>query len=292
MIRGLILKGVGGQYTVKTKKGKYVCEPRGVLKLEEQRLLVGDFVQITIIDSKNNEGVIEKILPRKSELFRPAVANVSQVVVCFSVKKPEIQLDLLDKLLTLIEYKDLKALICLNKVDIDEQNKIADYEKIYKKAGYPVIITSAKNHTGIDALKDHLKDEISVFAGPSGVGKSSILNKIQPNLQLRTGEISKKSQRGKHTTRHTELIELKSGGWVFDTPGFMNLDVTFIDKWELKNYFKEFENKDQKCKFNDCLHLDEPKCYIKALVEQGEIAQSRYDSYVKLMTVIENNRRF
>jgi len=292
MLKGFILKGVAGKYIVRTKKGDFTCEITGKIKYDTNRPMVGDFVLVEIINKDESWGMINEILPRKTELHRPRVSNVSQAVIDFALKHPDPHLNLLDRIITFSEYTGLKTVICFNKADIVSEDFIKSYKEIYEKIGYQVIITSVKEEKGKEELIEVLKDEITVFAGPSGVGKSSLLNMIQPNLKLRTGEISKKIKRGKHTTRHTELISLNEGGWVVDTPGFANLDVSFIDEYRLGEYFKEIDDCRHKCKFNNCMHLNEPKCAVKDKLKRNEMAKSRYDSYTLILNEIRENRRF
>ncbi|HKL42964.1 MAG TPA: ribosome small subunit-dependent GTPase A [Clostridia bacterium] len=292
MLKGFILKGVAGKYIVRTKKGDFTCEITGKIKYDTNRPMVGDFVLVEIINKDESWGMINEILPRKTELHRPRVSNVSQAVIVFALKHPDPHLNLLDRIITFSEYTGLKTVICFNKADIVSEDFIKSYKEIYEKIGYQVIITSVKEEKGKEELIEVLKDEITVFAGPSGVGKSSLLNMIQPNLKLRTGEISKKIKRGKHTTRHTELISLNEGGWVVDTPGFANLDVSFIDEYRLGEYFKEIDDCRHKCKFNNCMHLNEPKCAVKDKLKRNEMAKSRYDSYTLILNEIRENRRF
>jgi len=292
MLKGFILKGVAGKYKVRTNKGDFTCEITGKIKHEDNRPIVGDFVLIDVIKQEDQMAMINEILPRKTELHRPKVSNVSQAVIVFALKNPDPHLHLLDRIIAFSEYTGLKTVICFNKSDFVAEKVIEEYKAIYEKVGYPVIVTSVKEAKGKEALIEILKNEITVFAGPSGVGKSSLLNMIQPDLKLRTGEISKKIKRGKHTTRHTELISLKKGGWVVDTPGFANLDVSFIDENNLGDYFKEINNCQHQCKFNNCMHLNEPKCAVKEKIKNEEIARSRYDSYLSILNEIRENRRF
>jgi ribosome biogenesis GTPase len=292
MLKGFILKGVAGKYTVRTKKGDFTCEITGKIKYDTNRPMVGDFVLVEIVNEEERWGMINEILPRKTELHRPKVSNVSQAVIVFALKNPNPHLNLLDRIITFSEYTSLKTVICFNKADIVSDEFIKTYREIYERIGYQVIVTSVKNGKGKEELIEVLKDEITVFAGPSGAGKSSLLNMIQPNLKLRTGEISKKIKRGKHTTRHTELMPLNEGGWVVDTPGFANLDVSFIDESRLGEYFKEIDACRHRCKFNNCMHLNEPKCAVKEQLKTKEMTRSRYDSYVLILNEIRKNRRF
>lgn len=291
MLEGIIIKGIGGFYYVKTKKGIYECRARGVFREEKITPLIGDNVLIRI-NEEDDTGYIEEIKERKTQLLRPPVANVEQVLIVMSVKKPELNFWLLDRFLVLIEHEKLDVIICINKIDLTEIKKLEEINNIYKSIGYKVIFTSVKTNEGISSLKENLKDKVTVFAGPSGVGKSSLLNKIQPNLKLETGEVSKKTRRGKHTTRHVELLKLVEGGYVLDTPGFSSLNLDFIEKEELKYYFREMKELNLLCKFSSCLHKNEPNCEIKKRVKEGSISKIRYENYLKFLEEIKNIRRY
>ncbi|HLR34233.1 MAG TPA: ribosome small subunit-dependent GTPase A [Tissierellales bacterium] len=292
MLEGIIIKGIGGFYYVKTDEGIYESRARGVFREEKITPLIGDRVKIRI-NPEDNTGYIEEIKNRESQLLRPPVANVKQAIVVMSVKKPNINYWLLDRFLLSIEHEKLNAVICINKTDLITDSEKKEIKKIYEKIGYKVIFTSTVDNAGIDELKDVLKDEVTVLAGPSGVGKSSLLNVIQPDLKLETGGISNKTKRGKHTTRHVELLELDMGGYVLDTPGFSALDLSFINKKEeLRNYFKEMKDVNYLCRFDSCLHEKEPDCEIKNRLGTGVISNSRYKNYLKFLNEIENIRRY
>ena len=292
MIEGMILKGIGGFYYVKTGNEIYECRARGVFREEKITPFVGDIVLIRENET-DKTGYIEKIYPRKSKLIRPPVANVTQALIVISMKNPDPNLWLLDRFLILVRHEGLNTIICLNKIDLVDCKEFNAVKSIYQKAGYNVIATSPVLDVGIDELRDTLENNITVFSGPSGVGKSSLLNQIQPNLQLKTGEISNKTKRGKHTTRHVELLELDNGGYVLDTPGFSSLDIDFIDNAEeLKKYFNEINSVKNQCRFNSCLHYKEPDCEVKRLVEVGEISKIRYENYIKFFEEIKNRRRY
>ncbi|SHK02065.1 ribosome biogenesis GTPase [Geosporobacter subterraneus DSM 17957] len=291
MIKGTIIKGIGGFYYVKTDEKIYECKARGRFRKEKISPLVGDHVHISV-NAVSQQGVIEEILDRKTELIRPPVANVDQAVIVFAIQQPDPKLSLLDRFLVLAENEDLDALICFNKIDLGAQSELKRLKELYEQIGYPVIATSTKAQIGIDVLKARLKDQTTVFAGPSGVGKSSLLNSLQPNLALETGEISQKIERGKHTTRHVELLYLDLGGWVLDTPGFSSLQIDFIEKEDLQYLFKEFNACLHDCKFQPCNHVNEPGCAVKRALEEGVIQQSRYDSYLQLLEEIEQARRY
>ena len=257
-MEGLIIKGVGGLYYVKINDKVVECKARGKFRYDDLTPLVGDIVDISI---EKDAGVIEKIHERKTELIRPVVANVSQAFVVFALKQPDLNLDLLNKFLVLCEHNSLKIVVCFNKLDLATEEEISMVHMI-KDAGYDVIFTKAKEGHGLDILKDKIKDNISVFCGPSGVGKSTLLNNLVGREVMVTGEISNKSKRGKHTTRHSELIEF-SDGYLVDTPGFSSLDANFIEKEDLKYCFPEFEKYNGLCKFSDCSHHKEPGCKVK-----------------------------
>lgn len=290
MIKGTIIKGIGGFYYIKAEDEVIECKARGKLRKDKIIPMVGDKVSISI-DPSTGKGSIEEILPRQTELLRPPVANIDQAIIVFSIKNPDPNLCLLDKFLVSVEKEALEILICVNKADIDIAENFDLIENIYSKAGYVVLNTSTKTGEGIDFLKGLLKDKITVFAGPSGVGKSSLLNAIQRNLKLQTGEISEKNKRGKHTTRHVELLELEFGGWVLDTPGFSSLDVESIEKGELQHYFKDFLPLLGQCKYQSCIHLYEPECMIKKAMIAGDISKERYDSYIQLLEEIQKTKR-
>ncbi|KNF08746.1 putative ribosome biogenesis GTPase RsgA [Gottschalkia purinilytica] len=290
MLEGTIIKGIGGFYYVKVKDDLYECRARGVFRKEKTKPLVGDRVLIRA-NENDKTGYVEKIFERKTELIRPPVSNVNQAIIVFAVKNPDPNLWLLDRFLLLASYQGLDVVICFNKIDLVNE-EVKHLIEDYTKAGYKVITTSCKENKGIDELRETLKDKISVFAGPSGVGKSTLLNNIQSNLQLKTGEISQKTSRGKHTTRHVELIELEMGGWVLDTPGFSSLDIDFLDEENLQIYFNDIYEKSHLCKFTGCKHDKEPQCAVKESVENGEISRSRYNNYLLFLKETMDNRRY
>ncbi len=291
MLSGIIVKGIGGFYYVKTSEGIVESRARGLFRDENITPLVGDHVNIRISE-EDGSGYIDKIYPRTSELSRPPVANVTQAIIVMSIKNPDINTWLLDKFLLMAEYEGLKTIICLNKEDLDEEAALL-LSKIYKKAGYEVIISSIVESIGVEDLKLALNDNITVIAGPSGAGKSSLLNAVNPKLQLKIGDISTKSKRGKHTTRHVELLDLDHNSFVLDTPGFSSLHLDFIqDPVELRDYFREISKYGEECRFLSCLHDQEPDCAVKANVNTGNINQLRYENYLLLLQEIKSNRRY
>ena len=291
MIEGRIIKGIGGFYYIETEKGLYECRARGIFRKNKITPLVGDFVKISVVDEDKKKGVVEEIQERKTELVRPPIANVNKALIVFAVKNPTPHLSLLDRFIVLAERENLEIVIILTKIDLDDDNTFEKIKNIYEPCGYKVIGVSNLENKNIDKVKEELKDNTVVFAGPSGVGKSSLLNQIDSNFQLKTGDVSDKIKRGKHTTRHAELFELKFGGMVADTPGFSSLTLDDIEDIDLKDYFIEFEDYDD-CKFGSrCIHQNEPNCAVKEAVENGEIPKERYESYIQLLNEIRQGKR-
>ena len=291
MIEGRIIKGIGGFYYIETEKGLYECRAGGIFRKNKITPLVGDFVKISVVDEDNKKGVVEEIQERKTELVRPPIANVNKALIVFAVKNPTPHLSLLDRFIVLAERENLEIVIILTKIDLDDDNTFEKIKNIYEPCGYKVIGVSNLENKNIDKVKEELKDNTVVFAGPSGVGKSSLLNQIDSNFQLKTGDVSDKIKRGKHTTRHAELFELKFGGMVADTPGFSSLTLDDIEDIDLKDYFIEFEDYDD-CKFGSrCIHQNEPNCAVKEAVENGEIPKERYESYIQLLNEIRQGKR-
>lgn len=280
--RGIVVKFMSNALLVEDiKSGERIrCVLRGRFRLSNLKPLVGDIVEYVRV---HDTGAVESILKRKNELTKPRIANVDQVVCIYTLKKPEVPLLVLDKLLVLVEEANLNALIVLNKIDLltqEDEEKKKQFLKIYSKL-YPIVMTSAKTKEGIDQLMEYFKNKISVFAGPSGVGKSSLLNVICPGANLRTQEVSEKLERGRHTTTAAELLHLPFGGLVADTPGFSLIEIDHIKPDKLKLYFKEIKENGN-CLFKDCNHIDEPGCKIKELVRAGEISTTRYENYLEM----------
>ena len=293
MLEGVILKGIGGFYYIDTEAGVYECRARGIFRKEGIRPTVGDAVRISVLDEENKKGSLNEILPRRNELIRPRVANVDQAVIVFAAKSPNMNLDLLDRFLLLAEEQELDIVIVINKIDKDKKERYLEAAEMYRKAGYPVICTSAEKGIAIDELRHALENKISVFAGPSGVGKSSLINAAFPGLELGTGEISEKIQRGKHTTRHAELIQITDKSYIVDSPGFTSLFLTHIPSEKLQYHFREFEDFNHKCNYNGCIHINEPDCAVKAQVGEA-IDQMRYDRYLTINNELkeEEERRY
>lgn len=284
MAEGQIIKALSGFYYVTDKETStiYECRGRGLFRKHEITPLVGDYVSFDIVDEAKKQGYITAIHPRTSELVRPPISNVDQVLLVFSVQKPAFNQVLLDRFLTIIEAMDLVPVIVLTKYDLlDHEGVMEPYVSYYRSIGYTVLKTSKYRSETIRPLKDYIKGHISVFAGQSGVGKSSLLNALDSSLKLNEGEISEALGRGRHTTRHVELFRL-FGGLVADTPGFSSLDFAEfdIDATMLAHSFVEFWELSQDCKFRGCLHQNEPQCAVKARLGQDPIFDARYQNYL------------
>lgn len=292
MIEGIITKGIGGFYYIDTNQGVYECRARGIFRKEKITPLVGDNVKISIIDEENKKGVLEEIEDRDTELVRPPIANVNKAIIVFAIKNPNPNLSLLDRFIVLAERESLDIVIVLTKADLATDEELNKLKSIYETSGYKVIPVSNEAKINIDKVKEELKGNIVVFAGPSGVGKSTLLNNIDSKFQLQTGEVSDKIKRGKHTTRHAELLKLECGGMVADTPGFSSLTLDDIEEDELKEYFIEFDKFSDGCKFGGrCMHENEPICRVKEGVNESKIAKERYESYLQLLKEKRQSKR-
>ncbi|WP_066873266.1 ribosome small subunit-dependent GTPase A [Clostridium mediterraneense] len=285
-MEGRIIKGIGGFYYIKTDDGIIECKARGKFRYNSLKPMVGDKVDIIV---ENGKGVIEKIYERTSELIRPTVSNVTRAFVVFAIKNPDIQFELLNRFLVLCEYNDIEAIVCLNKEDLCSEEEKKEIEEAIKEIGYEVLFINAKEKRGLEDLEKRLENNITVLCGPSGAGKSTLLNALIKTDHMETGEVSEKIGRGKHTTRHSELIEIENG-YLVDTPGFSTLDLNFMEKDELKYCFPEFNKYQDECKFRGCNHYKEPSCAVKENVESGNINKLRYEFYIKRLEEILNRR--
>lgn len=284
-MEGIVIKNENGYFSVQLADGTiYPCKVKGRLKKDRYSLLVGDKVSIETIDEQN--ALIVDIHSRKNSLIRPYVANIDQVILVVAAHEPDINIGLMNKLLIMIEDSEIPLVICINKADLADE-ATQDLVTIYEKIGYRVIKTSTYTGEGIAELKNLLHDKITAFAGPSGVGKSSLLNAVEPNFQFKTGEISQKTKRGKHTTRHASLYSLDQTSFIIDTPGFSALEFANITKTRLPSLFIEFEQYTDDCKFNPCTHTHEPICGVKKALENNVIAASRYESYINFLNELK-----
>jgi ribosome biogenesis GTPase len=289
LLTGVVIKAYQGYYDVQTEQKVVLCTVRGRLKQERFMLFVGDQVEYKI--SGGNKGVIETILPRSSLLQRPLVANVNQVVLTFACRNPDYSLPMVDRFLVLAEVSQLHSVLCFNKLDLADTQELENVAELYRSIDYPVVLAAARQNNGIAELQSLLFNRITVFAGPSGVGKSTLLNAIDPGLSLKTGEISEKIRRGKHTTRHAELLPLAGGGFVVDTPGFSFTEFIDMPEAAAKGCFPEFYKLDKPCKFSTCLHDSEPQCSVKAAAVSGTISKSRYQNYLDILHEIQANKK-
>lgn len=292
-MQGKIIKGIAGFYYVNVvESGVYECKAKGVFRKEKIKPLVGDNVRIEILDEENKTGNIVEIFPRKNELIRPAVANIDQALVVFAVTKPTPHFNLLDRFLVMMERKEIPVVLCFNKKDIATSPEIAELEAIYEKCGYPIVFTSALEQENIEEIRRLLLKKTTAIAGPSGVGKSSLINLLQNQVQMETGTISRKIERGKHTTRHSELIAVDADSYIMDTPGFSSLYVNDFEKEELKYYFREFASYEGQCRFQGCDHVHEPGCAVKEVLEEGKIHPIRYKNYLEMYTELKEKKRY
>lgn len=286
-MEGKIIKGIGGFYYIKTEEGIIECKARGKFRHKDMKPMVGDNVTIKV---EKGKGVIEEIHERTSELIRPTVSNVTLAFVVFAIKSPDLNFDLLNRFLILCESNNIEAIVCLNKVDLVSEEEREEVKKKITDIGYEVLFINAKEGLGIEALRERMNGNITVLCGPSGAGKSTLINKLVDREHMETGIVSDKIGRGKHTTRHSELIEIDNG-YIVDTPGFSTLDVTFIEKEKLKYYFPDFDEYNDTCKFRGCVHYKEPGCSLKQAVEEGKINKHRYEFYIRtLEEIIEGGK--
>jgi ribosome biogenesis GTPase len=292
MMQGRIMKGIGGFYYVDTGGSLYECRAKGGFRKDGVKPLVGDIVDIQVLDSEKLVGNIEEILPRKNALIRPACSNVDQAVVIFAAMDPEPNLNLLDRFLVMMEYQDVHTVICFNKTDIASDEKLQSYLDIYQSTGIETLIVSAKENQGMDSLFDLLNSKTTILAGPSGVGKSSIINKLYPKAEMETGSISQKIKRGRHTTRHSELFKISGDTFIMDTPGFTSMRLPEMDKEQLRFYFPEFAAHEGECKFQGCVHINEPDCKVKEELEKQRISASRYENYLQMYDEMKQMKKY
>lgn len=290
---GKIIRGVGGFYYVHTGGGQvYECRAKGIFRRANIKPLVGDDVEISVIDEEQMTGNIDQILPRKNTLIRPAAANVDQALVIFAAASPKPNLNLLDRFLISMEQQQIPVLIGFNKTDLVDEAQQSELEEIYRNCGSHVFLLSVAGQKGIGLLKEKLAGRTTIVAGPSGVGKSSLTNELLQKAKMEVGEVSRKIDRGRHTTRHTELIALGGSTYFLDTPGFSSLYLQGIEYEELKDYFEEFRKYEPCCRFQGCMHIHEPDCAVKSAVEAGNIHRSRYENYVLLAEELKKRKKY
>ncbi len=292
-MQGKIIKGIAGFYYIHINgMGIYECKAKGIFRNQKIKPLVGDNVTIDVIDEDNKIGNIIEINERNNELIRPAVANIDQALVIFAAAEPDPNFNLLDRFLILMNKQQVNTTLCFNKIDIVDEDKIEQIKNIYSNCGYNIIFISTYDNTGIDIVKEYIRDKTTVLAGPSGVGKSSLLNILCEDNVMETGEISTKIKRGKHTTRHSEIINVEGSTYIMDTPGFSTLYINELDKEELKDYYNEFSKYESECRFAGCSHINEPNCGIKDALDREDISKLRYENYVGMYNELKEQRRW
>lgn len=292
-MQGKIIKGIAGFYYVHVEgQGIFECKAKGIFRKEHVKPLVGDNVDMDVLDERDRLGNIRRILPRKSALIRPAVANVDQALILFAIVKPNPNFNLLDRFLIRMERQHLPTLICFNKQDIATSEEKESLRRAYETCGYQVLFISALENEGLEEVRGLLHGKTTTLAGPSGVGKSSLINKLAPAANMETGAISEKIERGRHTTRHSEIIALGEETYIVDTPGFTSLDISEITKEELGRYYPEFLQYEPECRFRGCAHMSEPSCGVKDAVEAGRISRVRYDNYRVLYQELKEVKRY
>ena len=292
-MQGKIIKGIAGFYYVHAVDGNvYECKAKGVFRNKKIKPLVGDNVEMDVINATELTGNVADILPRKNELIRPAVANIDQTLVVFASLSPAPNFNLLSRFLVMMDYQEIPTIICFNKSDQVSADELKKITEVFEGSGARIIVTSVVTGEGMEELREVLKGKTTSFAGPSGVGKSSILNEIFPDANSKTGNISEKINRGKHTTRHSEIFYLGEDTYIMDTPGFTSLDYNVVEAENLHYYFGEFEEYEGQCRFNGCVHINEPACAVKNAVESGEINKTRYDIYSEMYQELKEKRKY
>ena len=291
-MQGKIIRGIGGFYYINAGNSIYECKAKGSFRKDGIRPLVGDDCIIDILDEKNRLANITSILPRHSEIIRPAVANVDQAMIIFAISRPEPNFNLLDRFIIQISQKDLPCIIVINKMDLADDDQRREIEEAYVACGCKVVFTSVSNREGVEEIRKLIKGKTTTVAGPSGVGKSSMINLLQSAVKMQTGVLSDKIDRGKHTTRHSELIPIDEDTYILDTPGFSSLNLFDVNTDTLKDYYYEFEDYAAECRFLDCKHISEPDCGVKKAVESGEVSRLRYENYLTLYRECKEKRKY
>lgn len=296
-MQGKIIRGIAGFYYVHCGSGgeeskTYECKARGVFRKDHRKPLVGDDVELDVLDEEKALGNISGLLPRRSELIRPAVANVDQALVIFSVARPKPNFNLLDRFLIMMGQQEVPCVICFNKRELDCGSQGEAYQRIYEECGYSVLRVSAALGEGIEELKRLLAGRTTAVAGPSGVGKSSIVNRLQSGTVMETGQISERIERGKHTTRHSELIAMEKDTYILDTPGFSSLGLFDLEKEQLAAYYPEFAQYERECRYGGCSHVAERDCGVRSAVEQGRISRMRYENYCQMYGELKDRKKF
>ncbi len=290
-MQGKIIKGIAGFYYVHTVSGIYECKAKGIFRKDSIKPLVGDDVELQVLDEQEKVGNVTDILPRRSQLIRPAVANVDQALVVFALTSPKPNFNLLDRFLIMMRQQNIPCIICFNKLDLDKEESGECYRAIYEACGYPTLLISTQESVGIDRVRELLKGHTTTVAGPSGVGKSSLINSLQDATTMEIGAVSEKIERGRHTTRHSELIPVEDG-YILDTPGFSSLGVFDMEKEDLAAFYPEFTEAEKSCRFGGCAHINEPDCGVKEALAAGRISSLRYENYCQIYEELRLRKRY
>lgn len=292
-MQGKIIKGIAGFYYIYAENGEtYECRAKGIFRKDNYKPLVGDNVEIDVLDEKEKEGSVTAILPRKNSLIRPAVANVDQAFVVFAMENPKPNFLLLDRFLVMMEQQGIPVVICFNKKDLASGEELEELSHIYGSCGYPVVFSSTLSGDGLEEIRRILRGKTTTVAGPSGVGKSSLTNSLQGEIQMETGEISRKLKRGRHTTRHSQVIPVEKDTFLVDTPGFSSLYLSDMEEEQLSSFFPEFRKYEDQCRFQGCRHIHEPDCAVKEALSRHEISSQRYENYIELFQELKEKRRY
>lgn len=292
-MQGKIVKGISGFYYVHVvESGIYECKAKGIFRQQKMKPLVGDDVEIDIISEEKKTGNVAAILPRKNALIRPAVVNVDQALLIFAAASPNPNFNLLDRFLVMMGRQDVPVILCFNKCDLITEEQQQEIASIYEASGCKILFVSAKKELGLKELQEILEGKTTTVAGPSGVGKSSLINLLAPEACMETGEISKKIERGRHTTRHAELIQLKGDGYIMDTPGFSSFYLPEMEKEELQDCYPEFAAFEPYCRFQGCSHISEPDCGVKEALSEGKIHPVRYENYCQLYGELKDRKKY
>lgn len=291
-MRGKVIKGIAGFYYVHTAEGLFECKAKGIFRKDGMKPLVGDDVEIEILDKAELTGNIVRIVPRRNALIRPACANVDQSLVIFAIVKPNPNYNLLDRFLISMEKQKISVTICFNKTDLASEKEQQELFDAYSGCGYQVLFVSGTKEQGLGEIRKCLSGKTTVVAGPSGVGKSTIINALYPKANMETGEISRKIERGRHTTRHAQLFALSNDTFIMDTPGFTSLSLGEMEKEQLQGYYPEFARYEKECRFRGCAHLSEPVCGVKSALLRGEISRVRYENYSVLYEELKNRKKY
>ena len=292
-MQGKIIKGIAGFYYVHAEDlSIYECKARGIFRKDNVKPLVGDDVELEVLDAEERTGNITRILPRRSRLIRPAVANIDQAMVIFAILKPEPNFNLLDRFLIMMEQQKLPCVICFNKSDIASGKEREALRSAYETCGYRVLFISVKEQEGLEEVRSLLQGRTTTVAGPSGVGKSSLINYLHPQAEMETGAISEKIDRGRHTTRHSELFALDKESYIMDTPGFSSLQLFNMEKEDLRDFYPEFRQYEERCKFRGCVHVSEPGCGVKEALADGKISDVRYHNYTVLYEELKGRKKY